>query len=102
MKSVLSPRSTRRLAPWLVVTLVSMMALPVSANAAPFDPGALLDHLRGLFSSIWSGPVSKSTPPLRNQPVGKAAPCPFDAPGGVCAPLGEHGCEIEPGGICHQ
>ncbi len=99
MKSVPSPRIPT---PWLVVALIVILALPVSAGATPFDPGALLGKLRVLITSIWSDPVRESAPVRVSAPVGKPKTCP-DAPGGVCPPVvGEYGCEIEPGGLCQH
>ncbi len=103
MKSVLSPRRSRRLAAGLAVALSAMIALPASTGAVPFDPGALLGKLRGLFSSIWGDPARESAPERVSAPVSKPKVCPFDAPGGVCPPVsGEFGCEIEPSGICRH
>ncbi|HXU32382.1 MAG TPA: hypothetical protein VN851_17590 [Thermoanaerobaculia bacterium] len=82
MKSVFSPRG---FTPWL---LVALLALPVSAGAAPFDPSTLLGRLRSLISSIWPGPVRKIAPPPRGA---KPSRPPVQ---------GDYGCEIEPSGLC--
>jgi len=87
----MSSRSTRRLAPCL---LVAALAMPVPAVALSFDPQALLGHLRGFLVAIWAGEDASA----------RTNGCELDPSGVGCAPVSRtNGCEVDPNGVgCSQ
>lgn len=98
--------TSRRLGPWL---LALAFAAPAPAAALPaFDPGALLDRLRGLFSVIWAengcdfDPNGKCGSALHSPPTLPNG-CDFDSNGGKCAPspATRFGCDVDPDGVHH-